>query len=139
MEYIIGSLVTLATLMLVTWSLRSPNLKEPHKIVYRQSHIFEMIRPFMDIPIYRFPDQNSQSFNHLLSSKQRILYMEDRAYWIRDNALFVSEVVDGVINEEATKVVDTMALDKVELDQLIFIVEKLTEGTDDDGRYPGKS
>jgi hypothetical protein len=139
MEYIIGSLFTLATLVLVTWSLRSSQLKEPHKIVYRQSHIFEMIRPFLDAPIYRFPDQNSQSFNHLLSNKQRILYLEDRAYWIRDNTLFVSEVVDGVINEEETKVVDTMALDKVELEQVIFIVEKLTEDANDDGRNSGKS
>lgn len=139
MEYIIGSLVTLATLIAMARALGPAVVREPHKIQYSQSHIFEIIKPFAYMGAYDYPDLNTQSYKYLSSTRQKVLFMEDKAYWIKDNALFVAEVINGAISEEATQRVDTMALDKVELEQVIFIVEKLTEGTNNDGRYPGQS
>jgi hypothetical protein len=70
-------------------------------------------------------------------NQQRMIFTEDKAYWIKDNAFYEAKVVDGEIDKENAKVVDTMAMDKVELDKMIFIVEKLTEGIKNDFGNPG--
>jgi hypothetical protein len=66
--------------------------------------------------------------------------MDDKAYWIKNNTVFVSEIIDGdlsSISESTAKVVDMMALDKVELDKMVFIVETLTEGLTNDSSGSG--
>lgn len=70
----------------------------------------------------------------------RFLTMDNQAFWIKDNTVFVSDVLDGdlsSINESTTRVVDMMTLDKVELDKMIFIIEKLTEGLLNDSGNSG--
>jgi hypothetical protein len=139
MEYIFGSIVTLVSVMIVSRLIKAAPAQQVPKIVYRQSHIFEMIKPFVGRGVYDVFDIDSQSFNHLRSTTQRVLFTEDRAYWIKNNALYSSGLVGGEIDEENAEIVDTMSLDKVELEQVIFIVEKLTEGTNNDGGNSGQS
>ena len=62
---------------------------------------------------------------------------DDRAYWIKDNTFYEANLVDGEVDKNTTKVVDTMTMDKVELDKMAFIVQKLTEGTRNDFGNPG--
>jgi len=50
----------------------------------------------------------------------------------------VTDVVEGEVVKENAKQVDTMAMDKVELKEIMFIVEKLRED-DDDNWSSGKS
>jgi hypothetical protein len=64
----------------------------------------------------------------------RVLIVEDRAYWIERNTLFEAEIIDGNMDPSTTKAIDTMALDKVQLDKIIFVVDRLTERfNDEDG------
>lgn len=61
-----------------------------------------------------------------------------KAYWIADNKVFEAPMSpDGMIEYESASPIDTMALSKVELDKLSFIVEKLTEGNSDDRSNTG--
>ena len=71
---------------------------------------------------------DTQATRHFDNSRTRILMTESNAYWIKDNAVYVADIQDGKIMEESSKIVDTMGMGKVELDELMFIVEKLTEG-----------
>jgi hypothetical protein len=57
---------------------------------------------------------------------------EHHAYWIANNALQVAKIIDGIVQEDSAKKVDMMGMDKVELEEMIFIVEKLTEGKSND-------
>jgi hypothetical protein len=50
------------------------------------------------------------------------------AYWIEDNNVYSAEHNELGILPETKKIVDMMTIDKVELDKMILIVEKLTEG-----------
>lgn len=59
-----------------------------------------------------------------------VILMDQQAYWILDNTLFVADEVDGMIDKDTTRAVDTMAMDKVQLDKTIFIVDALTEGAE---------
>ena len=75
-----------------------------------------------------FPAATTQSMKYFDSINLRILILEEQAYWIKNNAVFVAEIINGEIEKDTAKEVDTMAMDKVQLNKLMFIVEKLKEG-----------
>jgi hypothetical protein len=58
----------------------------------------------------------------------RVVFVENQAYWIKNNTLFVADMEDDMVDEATTREVDTMAMDKVQLEKVIYIVEALTEG-----------
>lgn len=63
----------------------------------------------------------------------RIVITGSTAYWIFDNNVFQAPIAeDGTVDYQSALPIDTMGMNKVELDKLSFIVEKLTEGNDDD-------
>ena len=68
----------------------------------------------------------------------RVIIMENQAYWIVDQRLYVADMVDGTVDNDTTRVVDTMTMDDVELEKTQFIVQKLTEGKGNDSGYPRK-
>jgi hypothetical protein len=69
----------------------------------------------------------------------RVIIIEGEAYWIVDQTLYVANIVDGLVDNDTTKKVDTMAMDTVQLEKTQFIVQKLTEGKGNDSGYPRKS
>jgi hypothetical protein len=140
MEFIVGFVAAFATLLFVKRFILNDNLINDTKgpsFIYRQSHIFSLISPalpYLDMVKKQAP---TQSMLNNQKNQQRIIFTEDKAYWIKDNAFYEAQVVDGEVDKENAKVVDTMTMDKVELDKMIFIVEKLTEGMRNDFGNPG--
>jgi hypothetical protein len=61
---------------------------------------------------------------------------EDTAYWIKDNNLYTAEVIEGDVDSETTKPVDTMNMSNKELNKLVVIVEALRKD-DNDSRNTG--
>lgn len=138
MEYFVGAAITLGVVYFVNRYLQSvaPADKIP-SVEYSQTHIYELMRPFLQqLPP---PDiGNTQATNFLKKTYMKIMVVKDKAYWIKDNAVYVAEVVGGKVNQEAARKVDTMTMSKVELDEMLFIVEKLREDNND-SRGSGKS
>ena len=140
MEYFLGSVVTLATVVSVNLLLRSQfkKNKPSTQIRYSQSHIHNLIKPFVPYNPTR-PVKESQAIKHKQSQFLKIMVLDGLAYWIKDSALYVAEIDGGKVNPETTKKVDTMSMSKVELDKVIFVVEQLTEGQGNDSGNTGKS
>jgi hypothetical protein len=138
MEYFFGSIITLAILYFANRITTKNNLtaNKPIKLLSSQSrnHDVVMSRLGYYVPIassYEFSDTQA-SRHYTKHSTMRVVLNNERAYWINENKLFVAELVDGNIDRESAKVVDTMTMDKVELDRVILIVEELTKGAQDD-------
>lgn len=134
MEYLVGSFVALVGASLFYYSINKFNkTNKPVKLAVSQSRTHQMFAPIL-LNIKDYRPKNTQSYEHLDSSKVKILFTEDnQAFWINDNALLRADVdpTTGLIIEESTKKVDTMGMDKVELNEMMFIVDKLTEGKND--------
>lgn len=63
----------------------------------------------------------------------RVIIMDNRAYWIKDNTFYTANMsIDGTVDKDTTSRVDTEGMSKIQLDQMLFIVDKLREGTFDD-------
>lgn len=133
MEYFIGSIATLIAFVVLSRLFNYYNsIKKPDfSIRYSQSYIHEMLSGNITITIPP-PPKLTQSRKHLESHQTRVVFANNKAYWISNNTFLEADVVDGEVQNDTQRAVDTMSLDKVQLDELSFIVSKLTEGTTND-------
>ena len=69
----------------------------------------------------------TQSSDYAKKNSIKVMFIQDKAYWIKDNQLYTADVVNGEVDKFTTKEVDTMTMNDVELKNTMFIVEKLTE------------
>ncbi len=133
MEYLVGSVSTIITILIVLFVVSKViNARSRStKIFYSQSNIYERIKPA--IPFMPPKPRESQSTNYQRQQMLRVAIIDNLAYWISDNAVFVANInEDGFIDKESARPIDTMGMDKVELDKIGFIVERLTEGNNND-------
>jgi biopolymer transport protein ExbB/TolQ len=81
----------------------------------------------------------TQSAKHQDDSTTKVIVVDDEAYWIKNNTFYKAPLVNERIDKDSAERVDTSNMDKVQLDKMLFIVDKLTEGTSDDSRGSGNA
>ena len=138
MEYFIGAMATLFIIVVANKVSKKPFSESKTTIRYSQSHIYSLMAPILDYVPSIKPLKPTQSSKYLESSYIKVMILEKSAYWIKDNALYTAEVIEGEVDKTTTKKVDTMAMSRVELEKTMFIVEKLREGQDHDNGSSGK-
>lgn len=79
----------------------------------------------------------SQSRIHYDKTNVKVIILDNNAYWIKDNIFYRAPIVNRMIEKESTEQVDTMGMDKIQLDKMLFIMDKLREGMSDDSRSTG--
>lgn len=135
MEFIFGSLITLITILVASNAVRK-NIKNTKRFIpsVSQSVTHEMVKDYIPYPVKPF---ESQATKHLKSLSTKIMFTLTDAYWIKNNTFYTAKHENGNILRETEKIVDTYSMDKVELDKMIFIVEMLTKGENNDSSNPG--
>jgi hypothetical protein len=78
----------------------------------------------------------TQSKLHHDRTNIKVIIFDNDAYWIKDNIFYKAPLVNELIDKEAAEQVDTIHMDKVQLDKMLFIMDKLREGIEDDSRSP---
>lgn len=140
MEFLLGSVFTVVLFSIVRLIFLRLNLKDRYSvspIIYTQSRIHSLVSQRIANLIYPKDLPKTQSRELLSKSEIKVIFSDKHAYWIRDHKLYQADIINGQIDNSTKKIVDTMAMDKVELDKMFFIVQKLTEGNNNDGRNPG--
>lgn len=104
------------------------------RVFISQAYIHNLIKPALPIlQVLSGPEKVvTQSSKHEESKFTKVLVLEDTAYWIKDNQVYSAKVLEDKIDGYSTSIVDTMGMDDVQLDKMIFIIDKLTEGTNND-------
>jgi hypothetical protein len=139
MEYILGSLTTLITIAILyrIINVKTNKIRLGKDLIRSQSYIHDLVKfalPSNAELKARKPTQAKKHYEELFT---RVIIVEDDVYWISNNSLLFAKLVDGIIDQDSINPVDIMAMDKVELDKMIFIVDTLTEGTANDNRNSG--
>jgi hypothetical protein len=138
MDFILGSITTIVALLSYTYFKNKMNKQEEplFTIPYSQSFIYEKMK---SSTAKKAPEPaESQSSKHRESQMIRIAVVEDYAYWIRENVFYCASVDEiGRVDFSTAIPVDTMTMNKVELDKMIFIIDKLTEGNRNDSSNSG--
>jgi hypothetical protein len=134
MEYIIGFL---SAIVFVYFLVRIQNkydvlrvrLKFSKATQSRNHYLFERD---VDVVQKKKKEVNRQSTKHDKNVNIRVIIMDNQAYWIKDNVFYTAELNHGIVDKDTTKEVDTMTMNKVQLDKMIFIIDRLREEAFDD-------
>ena len=139
MQYFLGSLTTLIIIAIVSYVLKPSKSPSPKSLIrYSQSHIFEIVKPLL--PLVSFLDRppvKRQSTVHEDRTHVKVIILDNQAYWIRDNMFYMADIFENDIQKDTARVVDTMGMDKVQLDKMLFIMDQLREGKTNDSGSSG--
>jgi hypothetical protein len=81
----------------------------------------------------------TQSNKHFDKTNIKVIILDNNAYWIKDNIFYKAPLVNEVVDKDLAEQVDTISMDKVQLEQMLFIMDKLREGINDDSRGSGNT
>lgn len=127
MEYLLGSITTLVLVVLINKIVRNTVSQGQINFQITQSYLFKLLSEYNDRMMEEKPLPETQSYKHVKNQYVRIMIVENEAYWIKDNQLYVAKFENGTIDTDSTSKVDTMSMSKVELEKTMFIVETLRE------------
>lgn len=143
MEYLIGSLITICGMLMASRLGRKAIQDKKagqYRVVYNQSHVYKILRPYIMLEsLINKQETKTQAKDYEASMYVRVMVVDNQAYWIKDNTFFTADMVDDSLDNDSTRTVDTMGMDDVQLKKMMFIVEKLTEGTQNDRGDSGYS
>jgi len=126
MEYFLGSISTIIAVVAVNILTRKNLSKNKFKVKTSQSYLYKLLSDIAIKDMEKY-SKEKQSSKYLKNHSVKVMIVENKAYWIKDNQLYVADCTRGDIDGDSTSKVDTMAMDAVELEKTIFIVEKLSE------------
>lgn len=133
MEYFLGSALTLLAMFVTTRliSLRNVSVKQ-NNFRYSQSHIHTLIMPLIpELKNYK-KKTVTQSSKHEERTNVRVVILDNKAYFVREGIFYCADMDGQYIDKTSTTVVDTMGMDRVQLDKMLFIMDQLRDGKKND-------
>jgi hypothetical protein len=79
----------------------------------------------------------TQSRKYHEKTNIKVIIVDQNAYWVKDNIFYTAPMFNENIDHDLAQEVDTISMDKVQLEQMLFIMDKLREGIDNDSRSSG--
>jgi hypothetical protein len=133
MEYFLGSAITMLAMYVTTRLIAYNKLYKRVDIPrYSQSHIHMLILPLLP-EIRKYKKKTiTQSSKHEERTNVKVVIMDNKAYFIKNGTFYCADMHGTEIDGANATSVDTMAMDKVQLDKMLFIMDQLRDGSRDD-------
>jgi hypothetical protein len=137
MEYVIAIGLTLV----VSWSIIELNKYKVYRnlnnVRYTQSDKHQTILNLVPQKLNSKKEIESQSVKHAASTMIKIIVIDNKAYWIKDNIFYSAETDSGDIVEHTTNPVDVSSMSKKDIDKMLFILDNLRRGKENDSSSAG--
>lgn len=138
MEYFVGSFITFVGMYIFYALVIDLNKRSQNKrFRYGQSHIHSLMKPLLPPNVGLRKELNTQAVKHLNKVQFKVIIVGPDAFWIKDNVLYTAKVTQEGVDKDTTAPVDTMAMNSVELDKMVFIVDQLRNGLKHDSGGSG--
>jgi len=141
MKYYIGFFIAFVLMFLIAKLQFKYNiLEEPYvkNLKISQSTIHNaslFLNRISNKKIKNNKETQSKLYNSRINIK--VIIMDNQAYWIKDNVFYTANMVGDNVDKDTTRVVDTMVMNRVQLDKMMFIIDRLREGTLNDSGGTG--
>jgi hypothetical protein len=138
MEYFLGSAITMIAMFVTTRLISSQkNVINKSPFRYSQSSIHEVVSPLLpDLRTYKkFIDRQSEHQEERTNIK--VVIFDNKAYFVKDGTFYCAEMNGTEIDGANATLVDTMGMDKVQLDKMLFIMDQLRDGKKNDSGDSG--
>jgi hypothetical protein len=138
MEYFLGSAITMIAMFITTRLILPRKLNaKVNNFRYSQSHIHTLIMPLIpDIKSYK-KKMTTQSSKHDERVNIKVVIFDNKAYFVKDGSFYSADMDGNFIDRQTATVVDTMGMDKVQLDKMLFIMDQLRDGKKNDSGDSG--
>ena len=136
MKYIL----TVGLTLLMSWSIiiiRDLNSKKSYnKNIYRQSDMHNMLKVFFNKDLTA-KSSFSQSKKRQEKKNIKVVILGNKAYWVVDNVFYVGNAIDGEVQPETGKPINTAEMSKEKINQMLFILDSLKNGNKNDSSSAG--
>ena len=138
MEYFLGSAITMIAMFVTTRLISSTQVNKKNDIPrYSQSHIHMLILPLLpEIRQYK-KRAITQSTKHEEKTNIRVVILENKAYFVKNGTFYCADMNGTEIDNASATLVDTIGMDKVQLDKMLFIMDQLRDGKRNDSGDSG--
>jgi hypothetical protein len=137
MEYFLAIGLTL----LAAWSIIRLNGYKVSQtltsIKYRQSDIHESIRTLIPKKLNNKEKIESQSVKHAANTMIKIIVIDSKAYWVKDNVFYSADTDNGDIISPTAEPIDISTMSKKDIDKMLFILDNLRKGIQNDSGSSG--
>lgn len=139
MKYYVGFVFAFLLINIVSKLQNKYNIFNDFKKVNKntQSHKLFIRSALGKINSVETKKLETQAQKHEKKTRIKVIIMDDQAYWVKDNVFYTADMTDGDVNKNTTRIVDTMTMSKVQLDKMVFIMDRLREGTLNDSGSTG--
>jgi hypothetical protein len=137
LEYFIGAFVGVIFVIFIQSKNKIKINQKDFVVKYSQSHMLEIIKPLLPLQEPKKINKNTQAYKHEEKTNVRVIILDDQAFWIKDNLFYTADFFENIIDKDSTTVVDIMSMDQVQLDKMLFIIDQLRDGKDNDSSSSG--
>ena len=137
MQELIAVGLTLPFVWVILKLMRKRARKRFSKTLYRQSDIHKLLKYFFSIRLPNNKGPSSQLTKRKEKNMTKVIFVDNQAYWVSENTFFVAESINGEIQRQTTRPVNTNGLSKIDLNKMLFILDSLKNGSKNDSGSSG--
>ena len=137
MQELIAAGLTLPFVWVILKLMRKRARKRFSKTLYRQSDIHKLLKYFFSIRLPNNEGPSSQLTKRKEKNMTKVIFVDNQAYWVSENTFFVAESINGEIQRQTARPVNTNGLSKPELNKMLFILDSLKNGNKNDSGGTG--
>lgn len=137
MQELIAAGLTLPFVWVILKLMRKKARKKFSKTLYRQSDVHKLLKYFFSIRLSNNEEPISQLTKRKEKNMTKVIFVDNQAYWVSENTFFVAESVNGEIQRQTARPVNTNGLSKVDLNKMLFILDSLKNGSKNDSGSSG--
>ena len=130
-KYILVSLTTIVIYTILNLAVKKGK-KYFAKVIYTQSSIHQIVKNFIPNDLFDLPKPESQANKHVKNNTVKVIILEDQAYWVHNNKFYVADAIDGSVDSETVRPIDTNNMSKRDIDKMLSILDSLRNGNSDD-------
>ena len=128
MEYLLVVVLTTVATWFILKISNKKCMKIFKKIVYRQSHIYEMVKDVIPKEMFEKPKMIRQSQKHIQKNMLKVVITEGKAYWTVNNVFYTANAINGRVDEDTIEPLDIHNMSKKELAKMMDILDDLRKG-----------
>ena len=137
MQELIAAGLTLPFVWVILKLMRKRARKKFSKTLYRQSDIHKLLKYFFSIRLPNNEGPSSQLTKRKEKNMTKVIFVDNQAYWVSENTFFVAESINGEIQSQTARPVNTNGLSKIDLNKMLFILDSLKNGSKNDSGSSG--
>jgi hypothetical protein len=137
MQYFIGFGLTLLVSLAIIIAMKKKINKKMSRTLYSQRDTHELFKYFFSIESSNQKKHPSQLTNHAEKSMIKVMVMGQEAYWVSDNTFYVANAIDGEVEAGSAKPVDIESMSKNGIKKMLFILDNLQNGNNNDSGSAG--